>query len=358
MKILIIMQRSNGDVFLTSPLIRKLYEYYDKPTIDMLVNDDTLAIAKTLPYINDFVIFSYAKKKNSLISMLKQEYEIILKIWRKYDLSINLTASDRSVQYAIMASKNSISAIESESCKSWWKKLFLNKDYLFSSKKHAIFNMIEPLKLLRIEDISYDYSLAINSDIVENVLKKFDLYSKDYIVFHPSAQYIFRTYPIDQINELILLLKELGLKIVVTGSNDEINKEISKYLIIDKDVLNLISKTSLEELFVLIANCKVHIGMDTLNTHIAASYNVDLIAIYGPNGVSQWSPFNSILKYSPPIDTPPITKYGNFTILQANMPCVPCNKKGCNGSGKSECLYQISPTDIFKEVASCLIKLQ
>ena len=111
MKILIIMQRANGDVFLTLPLIRALQLEYPNARIDMLVNDDTLGIAKTLPHINQFIVFSYAQKKAGLRARLSQERDIIRKIWRQYDLSINLTASDRSVQYAIMASKNTYNTI-------------------------------------------------------------------------------------------------------------------------------------------------------------------------------------------------------------------------------------------------------
>ena len=48
--------------------------------------------------------------------------------------------------------------------------------------------------------------------------------------------------------------------------------------------------------------------------------------------------------------------YGNFTIIQANMECVPCNKNGCESKGKSECLYNIDPKIIFKEIKKCLNK--
>ncbi|DAB31916.1 MAG TPA: lipopolysaccharide heptosyltransferase, partial [Sulfurospirillum sp. UBA11407] len=57
-KILIIIQRSNGDVFLSSPLIEHLYKHYINVQIDLLINDDTLAIAKTLKHINNIILFS------------------------------------------------------------------------------------------------------------------------------------------------------------------------------------------------------------------------------------------------------------------------------------------------------------
>ena len=61
--ILVIIQRSNGDVFLSSSLITQLQQNLNPDAIDLLVNDDTLAIAKTLPNIRQIYTFSYQKKK-------------------------------------------------------------------------------------------------------------------------------------------------------------------------------------------------------------------------------------------------------------------------------------------------------
>ena len=101
-KILIIIQRSNGDVFLSSTLIKALYEHYDDPQIDLLVNDDTVSIAKLIPFTKNIYTFSYQLKQES---RWKQEKNILFKIFKKYDLSINLTSSDRSVLYSLIAGK-------------------------------------------------------------------------------------------------------------------------------------------------------------------------------------------------------------------------------------------------------------
>ena len=70
--------------------------------------------------------FSYQQKRHS---RWKQEKDILISLYKKYDLSINLTASDRSVFYALIAGKKSISAVEIDQKKSWWKKIFLNNYY-------------------------------------------------------------------------------------------------------------------------------------------------------------------------------------------------------------------------------------
>ena len=113
-KILIIIQRSNGDVLLSQKLISALYEHYQSPKIDLLVNDVTLPVARLLSNINFIHTFSYKKNREN---RWQQEKDIITSIFRKYDLSINLAASDRSVLYAFFASKNSISAIEKDNKK-------------------------------------------------------------------------------------------------------------------------------------------------------------------------------------------------------------------------------------------------
>ena len=102
--------------------IIKIFESYNSPRIDILVNDDTVRVAEILSNIKNIYQFSYSKKR---VGKWTQEKNILQKIFRKYDLSINLTASDRSVLYAIFSSKISISAVEHNIKKSWWKKIFL-----------------------------------------------------------------------------------------------------------------------------------------------------------------------------------------------------------------------------------------
>ena len=135
-KILIIIQRSNGDVLLSSTLVNELYRHYESPSIDLLVNDDTYSLAKLLPNINNIYQFSYKKKREN---RFKQEKEIIFNIFKKYDLSINLTASDRSVFYAFLSAKKSISAIEKDFKKSWWKKYLLTDYYYFDTNTSCDF---------------------------------------------------------------------------------------------------------------------------------------------------------------------------------------------------------------------------
>ena len=347
-KILIIVQRSNGDVFFSHSLIESLYEYYESPKIDLLVNDDTVAIAKLLPNINLVHSFSYSQKKNHRVN---QEKVLVGKIFRKYDLSINLTASDRSVSYALLASKNSISAIERNAKKSWWKKKLLSNYYFFDSGRHIQLNNLESLNLLNIEYEHIQKSLPISEVIISSIRNKLkELGVTSFVIFHPSAQYTYKIYPQYLRDELLLRLNALNIPIIVTGSKNDIDTEIKKLLPSLINVYDFIGETSLEEYFALSQLSSAYIGMDTLNMHIAASQNKRIFAIFGPTNLSMWAPWSNYSKTSARIDKP-VQTYDNVTVFQADLPCVACGMAGCGDDhGKSDCLDNIKPSTIFEKI--------
>jgi heptosyltransferase-3 len=349
-KILIVIQRSNGDVFLSLSLIKHLYESYKSPEIDLLVNDDTKAIAELLPNINKIHYFSYLKKKEN---RLKQEKKLFVSLYRKYDLSINLTASDRSVIYALLASKNSISAIEQDNKKSWWKKKLLANSYIFDPSKHVLLNNLESLNILKIKHENFQETVEFSKEDILSVKNKLDDYGiKRFIIFHPSAQYMYKVYPKNFRDKLLALLNTLGIPIVITGGNNDIDQQIKKEILPQKNVFNLIGLTSLKEYFILSELSDGYIGMDTLNMHIAASQNKRVFAIFGPTNLSMWSPWSNLLK-SGTLQNQPVQTYGLNTIFQGSLPCVACGKAGCDDNhGKSDCLYMINPEKIFHEISN------
>jgi heptosyltransferase III len=347
-KILIIIQRSNGDVFLSLKLINSLYDYFHSPCIDLLVNDDTVAVAKLFPKINKILTFSYSKKNNKRWS---QEKDIIKSIHRKYDLSINLTASDRSVFYAILASKFSISAIESNKNKSWWKKILLSRFYYFDTNKHILKNNLMPLKILNIKydlvldtpEIDYSDYKNFKRHLIEN-----NIY--DFFIFHPSAQYDYKIYPKNLRDELLYLLNTLDIPIVVTGGNSDLDLRIKNEIPSLPNVYNYIGNTSLKDYLILSKLSLAYIGMDTLNMHVAASQSKRIFAIFGPTKVSMWSPWSNKLKSSTEINQS-IQTYGENTIFQSSIPCKICGIIGCGSiHGKNKFSYNIMPKDIFNEI--------
>ena len=295
-----------------------------------------------------FILFLIKRKNNNDGG---KKNKIIKKIFRNYDLSINLTASDRSVIYALLASKYAISAVETNKRKSWWKKLLLKCSYNFDTKKHILLNNLEPLNCLNIKVSKRQPVPTVSQTVSTSVKKRLTkLNISKFLIFHPSAQYHYKIYSSNLRNELLNLLDQLNVPIIVTGGSNEIDLTIKKTLPILNNVVNWIGETSIEDYVALSELSQGYIGMDTLNMHIAAAQNKRVFAIFGPTILSMWSPWSNELQLSAKEDKP-IQSYGNITIFQANMQCVACGQTGCNNShGKSECLDNINPRVIFDEV--------
>lgn len=351
-KILIIIQRSNGDVLLAKPLIDRLQEAYPNARLDILVNDDTLAIARILNGIDMIHAYSYGWRKKGIMERLKNELALVGAIFRKYDLSINLTASDRSVLYAILGSRNAVSAVEAERSKSWWKRLFLSYSYVFDNQKHILLNNLTPAKLLSIEPKKIDFQISSNTRSKEDMQKRLkQLGISQFLIFHPSAQYDYKIYPQALRIELLEKLNQLNVPIIVTGAKSSIDMKIKSSLPKLNNLYDFIGETTLEEYIAVSELSLAYIGMDTLNMHIAAGQNKPIFAIFGPTLPHMWSPWsNQTQSYAK--ESHPLQKYGNVILFQADMPCVACGLAGCDDRhGKSECLDHIDPQTIFQEVS-------
>jgi heptosyltransferase-3 len=212
-----------------------------------------------------------------------------------------------------------------------------------------------PLNLLKINCPKVEITANPKTEDIkniENIVQKEGI--KNFIIFHPSAQYHYKMLNTDIRNTLLKLLNSLNIPIIVTGGKASIDEEISKSLPQLANIHNFIGKTSLGEYIALSHFSQAYIGMDTLNMHIAAAQNKRIFAIFGPTLTSMWSPWDN-LSGTYMTGTPPFYTYGAITIFQAYLPCVPCGKAGCDDKhGKSDCLAIINPNTIFQEVQKWL----
>ncbi len=357
-KILVIIQRSNGDVLLSAPLVEALHDAYPGCTIDLLVNADTIGVARLLPHIRHIRTYDYTWKKKGFRERAVQELGLIRTIWRKYDLSISLTASDRSVMYAILSGGTTVCATEKKASKAWWKQRFANHTYLFDEQKHILMNNTEPLALL---DVKHPDNIQLRLNTPEAALERIGSRLKKkgitrFLLFHPSAQYLYKVYPEALRNALLELLGDLDIPVIVTGAKSEIDLQIKASLPKWEHIHDWIGETTLEEYVALSSLSLGYIGMDTLNMHIAAAQNKRIFAIFGPTLLPMWSPWSNALQQQA-TDNIPVQTYGNVTLFQADMPCVACGLAGCDDKGgKSDCLERIDPHMIFKEISQWLTR--
>jgi len=275
---------------------------------------------------------------------------------RRYDMSINFTSNDRSVIYAFLASKNCISAIDNESYKNWWKKVILKETFVWNFNEHIFKNYNTPLKNLNIKDSfefteiesSFKAKRAVKNLIKDNGVKKF-------IIFHPSAGKKYKMLPPEKIVELLNLLLTLKFYVIVTGGSSTIDKEVSSLISNNEKVLNLIGKLNIDEFIALSSLSEFYVGTDTLNTHIAASQNKRVFAIFGPTNLALWAPIQSSRQLEKISPNKPIQTYDNITIYRSDLPCMSCWKAGClDKESYSYCLDEFDVHEFFNFVKSSI----
>ena len=351
-KILIIIQQANGDVLLASPLVQALKEAYPSVSIDFVVNESTLSMARAVLGVSEIYPYCYSWRKKGIFYRLFKEIQLFKKLWKKYDIAISLTAADRPALLALTSGKYSICQQDIQEKKSGWKRRYLDHTYRFDPHAHIILNNRKVLDFLKITPARMDLVGQVDPGLRQKMREKLkSLGIERFVIFHPSARESYKIYPMALRNQLLKLLNQAKIPVIVTGIGAGLDLQISHELPNDLPyVHNFIGQCgSILELMALMDLSEAYIGMDTLNMHLSASLNKPIFAIFGPTNTNIWSPWSNDLQQGAEAGASAMRKYGKVTLFQANLPCVPCFKAGCDDrGGKSECLSHISPEFIFR----------
>ncbi len=157
----------------------------------------------------------------------------------------------------------------------------------------------------------------------------------DYIVINPTARYPSRIYR--HYHRLDELLENLNIKKVYIGTESDLHF-LKGY---NFNGINLIGKTSLKEMLLIVKYAKLFIGNDSGITHIASSFNIPSIVFFGPTVLSfGFEPFSD--------------KYKVFEVKY--LPCRPCSIHGEKPCKRKDyaCLNWIEPEMVFEEIENFL----
>nr|MBP7652467.1 ADP-heptose--LPS heptosyltransferase [Candidatus Dependentiae bacterium] len=121
---------------------------------------------------------------------------------------------------------------------------------------------------------------------------------------------------------------------VLFGSKNEVSIGDNILRSVDRKInlINLIGKTSLQELFSSVKLCSFFLTNDSGPMHIAAALNIPMAAIFGSTNDITTGPFSL-----------------NSTIIKSNMECSPCISEKCK-YGTYQCMKNITPEIVIKSL--------
>ncbi len=271
-KILIIGMNYIGDTLFTTPLIKALYNFYDKPIIDIVNGERGIDILKNNPYIRKVIINKKEKKEQQeLINNLKNE---------KYDIGYAATPAFYAAHYLYKANIKIRVGLDSE-----MRGFLLNhKTKFLKHKMHIVDSILSPLKTLGIENYSTNLELFLSEE--EETFGKNNIGNLQNALFvHAGATRLSKRYPTELFAKVLdLFYEKTKSPIILIGSNEDIklSEEIKSHLknknIISKDFTG---KLSIREMIASLKFGSSFIGGDSAPLHIANALNLNTLGIYG-----------------------------------------------------------------------------
>jgi heptosyltransferase-3 len=353
--VLIANIRLIGDVVLTTPLVALLKEAFPDVAIDMLVNRGTGEFLEKDPRIRRVL---YSEKWAEGSSSLSVGY--LKTIFRKYDVSICMNASDRGNIAAAIAGKSVRLGFFNPDAKSgiWWRKMFLSRALRSREDIHVVENCREVAHALGIMSKSLHVRIFWDRSDEEKVSRLLDSIQVrgSYFVVHPFARWRYKYWDINQfIQSSDTISHTYGLTPVWTSSPDGEEIELLRSAAARCDVAPLLvpGMLSLNQMACLIYQARLYIGLDTAISHIAASTGTPMVALYGPTQLWRWHPWNN--NADPDFSLPQYyrgtLRSGHITTLQAPCEHEPCIRPNCYSEGmENPCMMKLTAQDLCREV--------
>ena len=125
---------------------------------------------------------------------------------------------------------------------------------------------------------------------------------------------------------------------------------------LNQPVQRLDGRLDWPQLATLMAGARVYVGPDTSMTHLAAASGCPTIALYGPTSprlIGPW-PVGGLAKAWDHAGT--VQRRGNVWVVQNPLPCLPCEKLGCDGhlESRSQCLDELPVRQVLAAVDEAL----
>lgn len=294
--ILIVKPSSLGDVVRATPIVNGLHHRYPGAMIHWLVRPDCAEILRDLPHLTGIVEFDRRRLGRfgrswkatadfvKLVCLLREKhFDIVLDmqgLFRSGFLSW-LTRAGVCVGFA--------NAREGAS-------FFYTHKIAVEQKEHIVESLWRFAGALGFAEQKKNIGLPINKntrDSVKELLASYKLESNQYVVFLIGGTEASKRWSAERYGELATLIgKTYGLQAVLLGAGQaEADLAGKMEAAGENNVVNLVDKTTLSQVIAILKQAKLTVGNDSGPLHIAATFPVPIISLYGPTNPRVVGPY-------------------------------------------------------------------
>jgi heptosyltransferase-3 len=352
--ILVVATRQIGDVLLTTPLVRAARWRWPGARIDVLGFAGTLGMLAGNPDISHTIELPARLGWKGGLAAARR-------LWRRYDLALVTDGGDRAHALGWIAGRRRSGIVPPGESSSGWKQRLLHHCVMAAGDRGTVHTVAEKHALLapwlppaspvpavtvpEPEDLPADLAAALRPGAV---------------VVHAPSMWAYKQWPIAHYAETVRSLLDQGHQVVLTGSGSPRDQDcIAPLLALGQPpaLLDTSGRLGFRQIVTLLHRAALYVGPDTSVSHLAAAAGIPVVAVFGPSNPMRWAPW-------PAQAGQPVTwrraagrqTVGNVTVLQSELPCVPCGRAGCEDhrDSRADCLPHIHPERVLAEARRLL----
>lgn len=345
---LVVVCRYLGDVLLATPLARALKEagYH----VDWLVAPGTGSIIENQPF---------AEQIHTLEPSWAGTRAAIRATRSRYAVACVINGADRPMLVSLLAAKK-VHALVPARAQDAWKRWLSTSWMTNTTDDHMVHYAIDLAGLAGIHsstEVGLEWSSA-DEAAVDNALGRKS--QTGFIHLHPFARWQYKLWPKEKWQALMRRLIDNGHHLVITGGPGEQQQAEALAAGLPPERIRILAGAlSWAQLACLSHKAAAYIGMDTANTHLAASTGTPTLALFGPTDPCRWGPwprdFTARNPYQAHVEGG-TQRVGNVSLMQGLQPCVPCQLEGCDRhpESRSECLDTMPVERVLDELGVLL----
>lgn len=127
--------------------------------------------------------------------------------------------------------------------------------------------------------------LSLRAEVAEPNLRAIPSGS---VAIQPGARFSAKQVPLSCLNSLIMALAEAGIPVVLVGGAAERGIADKLLAMIKMPVTDLVGKTSIGQLMLVLKNVRLAVGADTGVQHLAAGLGCPTVTVFGPTYRKPW----------------------------------------------------------------------
>ena len=276
---------SLGDITHMIPIINTIKNENHSIDITWIINKTEYELVKNIKNVR-FVVINKQKTYKSI----KQLYKLRS---ITFDVLLHMQVSLRSNIFSMMIKSNR--KIGYNKCLSKNLHSLLNYEEIdCRSNIHVLDNFFCFLKKISINDEKLDWSLNIADNDLQR--KFIDL---NYVVINPftsSRRFNYREWDLENYKDISkYLYNKYETRTIVVGSSSKYEIDKSKTFNGINYIDNFVAETNLEELYIILQNCKLYIGPDSGTLHIASMLKRPVVGLYATSNPKRTGPYKNMI---------------------------------------------------------------